>query len=91
MRRGESDLPPVLAASGPDHRRAAYEATKALVLTWMLLNLSIGEYLIRGRLFGWPTTAALVFICGTFVLREARRHSAETARTPDYPFRPVSH
>ncbi len=70
---------------------AAYEATKALVLTWMLLNLSIGEYLIWGRVFGWPTTAALVFICGTFVLREARRHRAESAGTPDYPFRPVSH
>ena len=55
---------------------AAYEATKALVLTWMLLNLSIGEYLIWGRVFGWPTTAALVFICGTFVLREARRRRA---------------
>ena len=70
---------------------AAYEATKALVLTWMLLNLSIGEYLIWGRAFGWPTTAALVFICGTFVLREARRRRAESTPTPDYPFRPVSH
>ncbi len=69
---------------------AAYEATKALVLTWMLLNLSIGEYLIWGRVFGWPTTAALVFICGIFVLREARRHRAETARTPDYPSGPSS-
>ena len=69
---------------------AAYEATKALVLTWMLLNLSIGEYLIWGRVFGWPTTAALVFICGIFVLREARRHRAETARTPDYPSGPTS-
>ncbi len=65
---------------------AAYEAIKAIVLTWMLLNLSIGEYLIYGRLFGWPTTAALVFICGTFILREARRHGAETSgsETPDY-------
>ncbi len=69
---------------------AAYEATKALVLTWMLLNLSIGEYLVYGRVFGWPTTAALVFICGIFVLREARRHRAETARTPDYPSSPSS-
>ena len=69
---------------------AAYETTKALVLTWMLLNLSIGEYLIWGRVFGWPTTAALVFICGIFVLREARRHRAETARTPDYPSGPTS-
>ena len=69
---------------------AAYEATKALVLTWMLLNLSIGEYLIWGRVFGWPTAAALVFICGIFVLREARRHRAETARTPDYPSGPSS-
>ena len=57
----------------------------------MLLNLSIGEYLIWGRVFGWPTAAALVFICGIFVLREARRHRTESARTPDYPFRPVSH
>ena len=67
---------------------AAYEATKALVLTWMLLNLSIGEYLIWGRVFGWPTTAALVFICGIFVLREARRHRAqhdEPHGPPDYP------
>ena len=91
MRRGGRGLPPVLAASGPDHRPAAYEATKALVLTWMLLNLSIGEYLIRGRVFGWPTAAALVFICGIIVLREARRHRTESAGTPDYPFRPVSH
>ncbi len=64
---------------------AAYEATKALVLTWMLLNLSIGEYLVYGRLFGWPTTAALVFICGTFILREARRHRAEDGGSSDYP------
>ncbi len=63
---------------------AAYEAAKALVLTWMLLNLSIGEYLVYGRLFGWPTTAALVFICGTFVLREARRHRTEQEQPPDY-------
>ena len=56
----------------------------------MLLNLSIGEYLVYGRVFGWPTTAALVFICGIFVLREARRHRAETARTPDYPSGPSS-
>jgi hypothetical protein len=56
---------------------AGYEAVKALVLTWMLLNLSIGEYLVYGRLFGWPTTAALVFICGTFILREARRRRAD--------------
>lgn len=69
---------------------AAYEATKALVLTWMLLNLSIGEYLVYGRLFGWPTTIALVFICGTFVLREARRHRAESETTPDYPSAPSS-
>ncbi len=69
---------------------AAYEATKALVLTWMLLNLSIGEYLVYGRLFGWPTTAALVFICGTFILREARRHRAEHGGPSDYPFRLVS-
>ena len=64
---------------------AAYEATKALVLTWMLLNLSIGEYLVYGRLFGWPTTAALVFICGTFILRVARRHRAEDGGSSDYP------
>ena len=63
---------------------AGYEAIKALVLTWMLLNLSIGEYLVYGRLFGWPTTAALVFICGTFILREARRHGPEADETPDY-------
>ena len=69
---------------------AAYEATKALVLTWMLLNLSIGEYLIWGRVFGWPTTAALVFICGTFVLREARRHRAESEQAPGYPSGPSS-
>ena len=69
---------------------AAYEATKALVLTWMLLNLSIGEYLVYGRLFGWPTTAALVFICGTFILREAQRHRAEDGGPSDYPFRLVS-
>ena len=60
------------------------------MLTWMLLNLSIGEYLIRGRAFGWPTTAALVFICGIFVLREARRRRAESAPTPDYPSAPSS-
>ncbi len=70
---------------------AAYEATKALVLTWMLLNLSIGEYLVYGRLFGWPTTAALVFICGTFVLREARRQRTEQEPPPDCSFLPVSH
>ncbi len=64
--------------------RAGYEAVKALVLTWMLLNLSIGEYLVYGRLFGWPTTAALVFICGTFILREARRHGAEDNGASDY-------
>ncbi len=64
---------------------AGYEAVKALVLTWMLLNLSIGEYLVYGRLFGWPTTAALVFICGTFILREARRHRADGEAGPDYP------
>ena len=69
---------------------AAYEATKALVLTWMLLNLSIGEYLIWGRVFGWPTTAALVFICGTFVLREARRHRAESEQAPVYPSGPTN-
>lgn len=56
---------------------AGYEATKAIVLTWMLLNLSVGEYLVYGRLFGWPTTVALVFICGTFVVREARRHQIQ--------------
>ena len=54
----------------------------------MLLNLSIGEYLIWGRVFGWPTTAALVFICGTFVLREARRHRAERELAPGYPSTP---
>ncbi|MXZ89179.1 MAG: hypothetical protein F4081_05720 [Dehalococcoidia bacterium] len=64
---------------------AGYEAIKALVLTWMLLNLSIGEYLVYGRLFGWPTTAALVFICGTFILREARRHRTEGEAASDYP------
>ena len=64
---------------------AGYEAIKALVLTWMLLNLSIGEYLVYGRLFGWPTTAALVFICGTFILREARRHRTEGEATSNYP------
>ena len=69
---------------------AAYEATKALILTWMLLNLSIGEYLVYGRVFGWPTTAALVFICGTFVLREARRHRAESEQAPVYPSGPSS-
>lgn len=63
---------------------AAYEATKALVLTWMLLNLSIGEYLVYGRLFGWPTTAALVFICGMFILREARRHGTAEGRDSGY-------
>ena len=57
---------------------------KALVLTWMLLNLSIGEYLVYGRLFGWPTTAALVFICGTFILREARRHGPQDEPASDY-------
>ncbi len=64
---------------------AGYEAVKALVLTWMLLNLSIGEYLVYGRLFGWPTTAALVFICGTFILREARRHGPQDGREAGYP------
>ena len=63
---------------------AAYEATKALVLAWMLLNLSIGEYLVYGRLFGWPTTAALVFVCGTFILREARRHGQAEGRDSGY-------
>ena len=56
----------------------------------MLLNLSIGEYLVYGRLFGWPTTAALVFICGTFVLREARPHRAESELAPGYPSAPSS-
>ena len=69
---------------------AAYEATKALVLTWMLLNLSIGEYLIYGRVFGWPTTAALVFICGIFVLREARKHHAENGEPPGPPVYPLA-
>ncbi|MCY3601809.1 MAG: hypothetical protein OXH12_01905 [Chloroflexi bacterium] len=63
---------------------AGYEAVKALVLTWMLLNLSIGEYLVYGRLFGWPTTAALVFICGTFILREARRHGPPDGQEAGY-------
>ena len=50
----------------------------------MLLNLSIGEYLVYGRLFGWPTTAALVFICGTFILREARRHGPPHGQEAGY-------
>ena len=44
MRGGGRGLPPVLAASGRDHGASdQLKATKALVLTWMLLNLSIGE------------------------------------------------
>ena len=54
-----------------------------------MLNLDAAEslhreYLVYGRHFGWPTTAALVFIGGTFILREARRHSAEDNGAPDY-------
>tara|TARA_Y100000588_G_C14115722_1_gene865011 strand:+ start:515 stop:1069 length:555 start_codon:yes stop_codon:yes gene_type:complete len=62
---------------------AGYEATKAIILAWMLLNLSVGEYLVYGRLFGWPTTAALVFICGTFVVREARNHQIQLEQSSE--------
>ena len=39
---------------------SAYEATKTLVLTWLLLNLWPGEYFrLSAACSAWPTTAAL--------------------------------
>jgi len=59
---------------------AAYEAIQGAVFTWMLLNLSVGEYLIWARVFGAPTTAALFLVSGTLIIRAAK--CAELARAP---------
>ena len=59
---------------------AVYEAIQVLVLTWMLLNLSIGEYLIWGRIFGAPTTVVMIAVSGTLVIRAA--HRAERTNAP---------
>ena len=56
---------------------AVFEAIQAMVFTWMLVNLSIGEYLIWARIFGTPTLLVMFAISGTLVIRAARRAEAE--------------
>lgn len=53
---------------------AGYDILHGLGRTYMLSELSVGEYIIWSRLLSWPPTGALLGITAFFIVRAARRH-----------------
>ncbi len=61
----------------------AMNVFQGTVRTWMLFGgLSIGEYLVYSRLFGWPTTAAMAVIVAGIVRRAAREAKGRATPAP---------
>ena len=53
---------------------AGFDILHGVGRTYLLTELSVGEYIIWSRLLSWPPTAILLGITTFFIVREARRH-----------------
>jgi hypothetical protein len=52
---------------------AAYSILHGLIRTYLLMHLSVGEYLIWSRVVGWPTSAVMLGLSAWLIIREANR------------------
>jgi Protein of unknown function (DUF3159) len=52
---------------------ALYNVLAATVRIWLLMNLSVGEYLIWSRVLGWPMGGLLILVTGYFIRRASQR------------------
>jgi hypothetical protein len=79
------ELFPAIAGRIPlDHRVfvlwslawAAMNLVQGLVRSWMLAELSVGEYLVWSRVVFWPVSAVMLLGSGAMIYRESLRHPA---------------
>jgi len=66
---------------------AGYDILHGVGRTYMLSELSVGEYIIWSRIISWPPTAIVLGITAFFILREARRHTDFQLSITDLRFR----
>lgn len=52
---------------------AGFDILHGVGRTYLLTELSVGEYIIWSRLLSWPPTALLLGVTAFFIVREARR------------------
>ena len=52
---------------------AGYDLFHGLIRVWMLMELSVGQYLVISRLAFWPVSAVMIALTGWAVLGAARR------------------
>lgn len=53
-----------------------YEAVQGVVRFLLLSELSVGEYIVWSRVFGWPASAVMLSVTVFFIVRAARRDVA---------------
>lgn len=53
-----------------------YEAAQGAVRFLLLAELSVGEYIVWSRVFGWPTSGLMLAITVFFILRAAKTNRA---------------
>ena len=58
---------------------AVYHVVRAPVLSWMLVELSVGEYIVLTRVVWWPITAACYLGTGWLIIRAVRRQERRAA------------
>ena len=51
-----------------------YEAAQGVVRFLLLSELSVGEYIVWSRVFGWPASAVMLSVTVFFIVRAARAH-----------------
>jgi hypothetical protein len=70
---------------------AGYDILHGIARTYMLSELSVGQYIIWSRVLSWPPTGLVLGVTAFFILREAqrirRRERADAARQETPPIR----
>lgn len=52
---------------------AIFDVGMGVLRTYLLVNLSVGEYLVWSRVFGWPLSWTLLAVTAWLIWREAKR------------------
>lgn len=62
---------------------AAFNLGQGVVRSWMLTELSVGEYLIWSRVAFWPLSTAMLIASGLMIYRESLNHPVRHHGEPD--------